>query len=195
MIIGLTGGIATGKSNVSRFLARHGYRVVDADQVAHRVQQRGSAGLRAIISHFGSGYLNADRTLNRRKLGRRVFSDPQALRDLVRVVDPDLRSRIVAELKRDCSQTKRVVLDAPTLFENGYQYLVDRIVVVACEPNVQLARLRDRDQLSIEVAEKRISSQWPLRIKAELADVVINSNGSKRQTLRQVSALIDQHRI
>ena len=133
--------------------------------------------------------------MNRRKLGHFVFTHPQELRDLVRIIDPFIRNGIVTELKRDCRTSKHVVLDAPTLFESGYQYLVDKILVVSCDPVIQLKRVMLRDHLSISNAEARIDSQWPLSIKERLADWVINSDGTKQQTLSQVKELIDCHQI
>ncbi|XIF20342.1 MAG: dephospho-CoA kinase [Acetilactobacillus jinshanensis] len=181
MIIGLTGGIATGKSNVSQYLGQRGDWIVDADTITHSVQAKGQPGLRAIIQTFGSQYLKSNGNLNRAKLGHFVFTHPQKLRQLVRIIDPFI--------------SKHVVLDAPTLFESGYQYLVDKVMVVSCGPVIQLHRLMQRDHLSITDAESRIDSQWPLSIKERLADWVINSDGTKRQTLSQVSELIDRHQI
>lgn len=192
MIIGLTGGIATGKSNVSRYLARHGYSIVDADKITHAVQSKGQPGLSAIVRAFGKSFLTANGDLNRSKLGARVFTHKSALRKLVRVIDPFIRQTVIQKMRRDSEKTNRIVLDAPTLFENGYQYLVDQIWVIACSPMVQMQRLRSRDRLSISDAQSRMGSQWPLTIKEALADVIINSNGSKRQTLAQVKKLIDR---
>ena len=193
MVIGLTGGIATGKSHVSRLLANLGYRIVDADLITHHLQQPGQPGLKTIVDHFGSRFLDRSGNLNRRKLGRLVFSNPRKLHQLVRILDPLIRHEIIRQLATDWN--RKTVLDAPTLFENGYQYLADRIVVVACSPVHQLQRLHRRDQLPLSAASRRIASQWPLAIKERLADVVINSDGTFSQTQHQVIALVHRHQL
>lgn len=191
MIIGLTGGIATGKSNVSSCLAEHGYAMVNADQVTHEVQAAGQPGLKAIIKKFGDQYLTSKNTLDRHKLGQMVFSHPQALKELVRVIDPYIRATIIRRIKTLQEQGhSKIVLEAPTLFESGYQYLADKLVVVACRPEVQLQRLCRRDGFDRKAAQERIDAQWPLKIKKALADVVIDSNGSIDQTRQQVIKLM-----
>ncbi|GAF35976.1 dephospho-CoA kinase [Lentilactobacillus farraginis] len=184
-VIGLTGGIATGKSIVSRYLGQKGVPIIDADVVAHQVQAPGEDGLKAIVNEFGRRVLSADQSLNRRELAKLVFHQPAKLKRLVQVMDPFIRKRIIAELNH-YQDYQLVVLDAPTLFENGYTYLTDSIVVVYCDPVTQLKRLRVRNQLSISQASARIKSQWPLQTKCDLADTIIYNSGTLSHTYEQI---------
>lgn len=181
----MTGGIATGKSIVSRYLGQKGVPIIDADVVAHQVQAPGEDGLKAIVNEFGRRVLSADQSLNRRELAKLVFHQPAKLKRLVQVMDPFIRKRIIAELNH-YQDYQLVVLDAPTLFENGYTYLTDSIVVVYCDPVTQLRRLRVRNQLSISQASARIKSQWPLQTKCDLADTIIYNSGTLSHTYEQI---------
>lgn len=184
-VIGLTGGIATGKSTVSHYLQTQGVPIIDADIIAHQVQAPGEDGLAAIVNEFGPTVLGADQKLDRTLLGKLVFHQPSRLKRLVQVMDPFIRREIVSRLS-DYQSEKIVILDAPTLFENGYTYLTDSILVVYCEPVVQMKRLRQRNHLTISQASARIKSQWPLQTKCELADTIIYNSGSVAQTNKQV---------
>lgn len=185
-VVGLTGGIATGKSLVSSFLKQRGVVVIDADQVTREVQAKGTPGLTAIVQEFGPAILTPDGYLDRHALGELVFSDQYQLKQLVKVIDPFIRYR-VTELLRDNVAADLVVLDAPTLLESGYQNMVDEIVVVSCSAELQLKRLISRNQLSIAQATNRIKAQWPLAVKRQLADFVISNSGTKKQTQQQVT--------
>lgn len=188
-VIGLTGGIATGKTTVSKYLNSIGYQIIDADQITHMVQKKGSEGLNAIATFFGSEILNANGELNRPRLGAMVFKHPDKLRQLVRIIDPYIREQIIKEIKNTTHDV--VILDAPTLFENGYHYLCDEIIVVICSYENQLQRLMQRDKLTCLAAKHRINSQWPLDIKTQLADHSVDSNGSIMQTRQQVVKLLN----
>lgn len=185
-IVGLTGGIATGKSLVSKYLTTQGIPVIDADQVTREVQARGTAGLAAITAVFGPTILTENGDLNRQQLGELVFNDSTQLKLLVRTIDPFIRAEITNQIK-NYQDKQLVILDAPMLFEQGYQTMVDQIMVVYCNPEQQLRRLCQRDQLSIGEATKRIASQWPLSVKQSLADEIINNSGSIKQTQVQVA--------
>lgn len=184
-LIGLTGGIATGKSVVSDYLHQQGIPVIDADIVTHQVEQTGTPGLQALVDAFGQRILLADGALDRQALGRIVFNNPADLKQLVRIIDPFIREEILSQLKR-YRDTEMTVLDAPTLFENGYVHLVDEVVVVYCDPVTQLQRLMKRNKLSIVSATKRIRNQWPLQTKCDLADTIIYNSGTMTTTLTQV---------
>ncbi|WP_172189895.1 dephospho-CoA kinase [Lentilactobacillus kribbianus] len=185
-IVGLTGGIATGKSLVSKYLTTQGIPVIDADQVTREVQARGTAGLAAITAVFGPTILTENGDLNRQQLGELVFNDSTQLKLLVRTIDPFIRAEITNQIK-NYQDKQLVILDAPMLFEQGYQTMVDQIMVVYCNPEQQLRRLCQRNQLSIGEATKRIASQWPLSVKQSLADEIINNSGSIKQTQVQVA--------
>ncbi|GAY72833.1 dephospho-CoA kinase [Lentilactobacillus kosonis] len=185
-IIGLTGGIATGKTQVSNYLKSLKIPIIDADLVARDVESKDQAGLAAIIDNFGSDFLDANGELNRRKLGNLVFSSKIELSKLIRVINPFIEAEIYRQIDY-YSAKELVVIDAPTLFENGYNSIVDEIVVVYADPTTQLARLMKRNQLSIADATKRIASQWPMTIKQELADIVFYNSGKFELTKQQIN--------
>ena len=188
-VIGLTGGIATGKSTVSEYLASVGYEIIDAEKITHQVQSKGSKGLEAIAAFFGKDIIKEDGELNRQKLGSIVFNDKSKLIELTRIIDPFIRNEVIRRI--DETKNDVVILDAPTLFENGYHFMCDDIISVVCDFDEQEKRLMERDSLSKEDADSRIKSQWPLKIKAELSTYVIDSNGSIMQTRNQVVKLFN----
>lgn len=187
-LIGLTGGIASGKSLVSAYLRELGAQIIDADQIARRVVQPGGAALREIVAEFGDSLLNSDGTLNRKELGRIVFSDPAKLERLNRITHP----RILAEMEmllekcRMCGAGRVIVLDVPLLFEVGLDRLVDEVWVVAVDYSTQLERLMKRDNLSEEEARRRIAAQIPMDEKIRRADRVIDNRFAPEETKRQV---------
>ena len=189
-IIGLTGGIATGKSAVSQYLAAKQIPIIDADKVAHQVQQPGQAGLAAIVRAFGKAVLTSDGSLDRERLGQLVFGHPERLNQLVSVMDPYIRETILNQLAR-YHDHKLVVIDAPTLFENGYTYLAAEIMVVYCDPVTQMKRLMKRNHLTIAQAAARMKSQWPLQTKCDLADTIIYNSGSLAHTNEQIDKWLE----
>ncbi|WP_418525435.1 dephospho-CoA kinase [Limosilactobacillus vaginalis] len=192
-LIGLTGGIATGKSTVSTLLRLSGYPVIDADQLVRQLQTAHSKGLERLTAVFGSGILNADQTLNRQALGSLVFSDQTKLAKLNMVMQPLIRDEIWRQVKNyQKQQIPYVILDAPLLFEENYADECDLVVVVATDHQIQVQRLMKRNSYSQAEAEQRIDSQMPLAEKKRLADIVIDNNGSKEELKRQVAGLIDQ---
>ena len=192
-LIGLTGGIATGKSTVSTLLRLSGYPVIDADQLVRQLQTAHSKGLERLTAVFGSGILNADQTLNRQALGSLVFSDQTKLAKLNMVMQPLIRDEIWRQVKNyQKQQIPYVILDAPLLFEENYADECDLVVVVATDHQIQVQRLMKRNGYSQAEAEQRIDSQMLLAEKKRLADIVIDNNGSKEELKRQVAGLIDQ---
>ncbi|MFQ9706589.1 MAG: dephospho-CoA kinase [Limosilactobacillus pontis] len=191
-IIGLTGGIASGKSTVSNLLRQAGLPIVDADQVARQVQRPGSVALDKLAAIFGQGVIAPDGNLNRQRLGQLVFADPTARHKLDRVMQPLIRDAIwqaVANFKRQ--GVANVVLDVPLLFEEGYDTDCDMVVVVWVSPITELCRLMARNGYSKAAAQARIAAQLPLSTKMARADVVINNDGSLEQTRRQVAQLVE----
>ena len=188
--VGLTGGIATGKSHVARRLREAGVPVVDADVLARDAVAPGSAGLAAIVERFGREVLTPDGTLDRARLGDLVFRDNTARRDLEQIVHPVVRDgidRFFAGLPAD---TKVAVADIPLLYESGREHDFDTVVVVACAPAVQVERVMSRDGLSREAAERRVAAQLPIEEKVKKADVVIRTDGSVAETDAQVLELL-----
>ncbi|MFC6275783.1 dephospho-CoA kinase [Levilactobacillus tangyuanensis] len=189
---GLTGGIATGKSTVSGWLKEAGIPVIDADAIAHEVLAPGTAGLKAVVTTFGTEYLQG-MALNRRLLGQHVFGDATALKQLEAITTPLIKAEIVRQLDRyRRDRQPLVVIDAPTLYEVGYLVkMVDHVAVVATTATVQLKRLQRRDQLSVGDAKRRMASQWPIDRKVALATVVIDNGGTIAETRAQVVKWLD----
>jgi dephospho-CoA kinase len=197
----LTGGIASGKSLVSAYLRELGAQIIDADEIARRVVQPGGPVLREIVAEFGDAVLNADGTLNRKELGRIVFSDPAKLDRLNRIIHPQILAEIKMLLnKHRKSGSERIaVLDAPLLYEVGGEGLVDEVWVVDVDYPTQLKRLMRRDNLSEEDARRRIAAQIPLEEKVRRADRVIDNRSTPEDTRRQVRRLWEElhrrHRV
>lgn len=188
--VALTGGIATGKSTVAAALARRGVPVVDADRLARDAVEPGSPGLRALVARFGPGVLDAAGALDRAALGRRVFADTDARRDLERIVHPHVRAGVAAFFAASAARPAAVA-EIPLVYETGWFRDFDVVVVVACHPRIQIERLRARDGWSAAEAAARLAAQWPIGDKARLADRVIRSDGPLADTVRQADALAE----
>ncbi len=190
-IIGLTGGIASGKSTVSAFLQDKGYTIIDADLAARMVVEVGQPAYLAIVEAFGKGILQENGQIDRAGLGAIIFND-QSKRNLLNgIVHPAVRSMMLSHKDEAIENGKQtVIMDVPLLFESDLTWMVDRTIVVTVEEDVQLSRLMKRNELTEEEAASRISSQLPLREKAEKADAVIDNNGSVEDTLKQVEELL-----
>ncbi len=172
ILVGLTGGVATGKSTVAKMFERCGAIVIDADLLARAVVQPGKPAWREIVRRFGKSVLNADRTINRQALGQIVFRNRAKLRLLERIIHP----RVAREQARLTRQAARkdphsvVIYDVPLLFEAGIDKRVDKIIVVTADPKTQIARLKKRNGLTRAEALRRIKSQMPLAKKHQYAD-------------------------
>lgn len=183
-ILGLTGGIAMGKSTISNFLRDKGIPIVDADEIAHAVLEFKVVKVQ-LVKAFGTPILNEQKQVDRKQLGKIVFGESKKLGELNQIVQPVIRQEIIRQLKSFTTESV-VVLDAPVLFEQGYETLVDCIMVVSTTPAEQLRRLMERDHLTREDAQKRIDAQMPIEIKQKKADVTIDSSGSIEATQKQV---------
>ncbi|SBO18108.1 dephospho-CoA kinase [Carnobacterium divergens] len=193
VILGLTGSIATGKSTVSQLFKDFGFPVVDADLGARAVVEKGTAGLRAIKTYFGDEIIHSDGSLNRQKLGKIVFEDGEKRKQLNELLKPYIRKWIMDETQKQVAKgVSLVVLDIPLLYEAEYDKVVDMVMVVAVSPATQLKRLQKRNQLSKEEALLRIYSQKSIVEKEQLADIVIDNNGSKESTKQQVEKWLGQ---
>lgn len=190
--IGLTGGIASGKSTVSRLLKEASIPVIDADQVAHDVVRPGSHGLKAVIAEFGEDLLLADGSLDRRKLGQRVFGHPDKLRRLEEILHPLIRRETQRQRQNlEESGTALAVYDIPLLFETKAEGNFDGIVVVSSTKEQQRDRLRRRSGLDENEIEMRIASQIPLQYKEEQADFIVHNNRDEQHLLKEVKKLIE----
>lgn len=193
-VVGLTGGIASGKSLVSTYLRELGAQIIDADEIARRLVQPGGPVLREIVAEFGDAVLNADGTLNRKELGRIVFSDPAKLDRLNKITHPHILAEIkmLLDKHRESGSDRVAVLDAPLLYEVGGEGLVDEVWVVYVDYPTQLERLMMRDNLSEEDARRRIAAQIPLEEKVRRADKVIDNRSTPEETKRQVRRLWEE---
>ena len=187
----LTGGIATGKSFcLSRFAAA-GAAVIDADQLAHQAVDRGSDGLKEVVRRFGGDVLLPDGALNRKALGRIVFSDASARADLEAIVHPRVYRQIDQWFADLPAGTRVGLADIPLLFETGHEHDFERVVVCACDPAEQLRRLTSRDRLDVGEARARIAAQWPISEKIRRADYVIMTDWTFPETESQVRKVFE----
>jgi dephospho-CoA kinase len=177
-IVGLTGGIASGKSTLAAALRELGAAVIDADALARDAVRRGSPALARIANEFGPGVLGPDGELDRKAMGARVFADPAARERLEAIVHPAVRAGVAAETARLAADGHALALyDVPLLFERGLDREVDGVVVVYAPPEVQLARLQARDGMTVAEARARLEAQMPIDEKARRADVVVDNSG------------------
>ena len=185
-IIGITGGIASGKSTVTEFLRQQGYQVIDADQLVHELQEPGGRLYQALLSTFGSSILQEDGRLDRPKLGAMIFGNPELLAQSSQLQNEIIREELAR--RRDLlAETEDIFfMDLPLLFELGYDNWFDQIWLVDVTEETQLSRLMARNALSQEEAEKRIAAQLSLREKRKKADVLIDNNGSLEEARQQL---------
>jgi len=188
--VALTGGIATGKSYVLEQFRRRGVPCLDADALAHGVTAAGTEATAAIAARFGAQILTPDGAVDRAKLGSIVFADPTARRDLEAIVHPGVYRAIAAGLRAFelIGNSPFAVVDVPLLYETGAAKDFDRVVVTACSPQTQLARLRERG-IPEDAARQRLAAQWPTEQKTSRADFVVNTDGTTEETNQQVDAI------
>lgn len=186
--VGLTGGIASGKTTVSDALREHGAVVIDADLLAREVVEPGTPGLAAIVARFGPGVLTEDGRLDRAALGQIVFADAQDRRDLEAIIHPAVRAR-AADIEAVAPADAVVVQVIPLLVETGQHDDFDVLVVVDAEPDHQLARLRQRNGLDPEAAQARISAQAARHERLAVADVVLDNTADHDELRRQIDRL------
>lgn len=198
-IVGLTGGIATGKSTVASYLSELGARVIDADAISRDVTAPGTPGSASVLGRFGPSVQDESGHIDRKALGRLVFRDPEARRRLEGIVHPLVMDEIRAELRemndaRDGAHVGKprvVFLDIPLLYEVGADLLADEVWVVATDRHTQIERIMARDRLSCEEAKQRIDSQMPLEEKKTRATEVIENSGPIAETQARVRFLWD----
>ena len=191
-IIGITGGIASGKSTVTNFLRQRGFQVVDADALVHQLQKPGGRLFKALVQHFGQEIILENGELNRPLLASLIFSNSKE-REWSKRTQGEIIREELASLRDNLAQQESIFfMDIPLLFEQDYSSWFDETWLVYVDRDVQLKRLMKRDQLSKELAEARLSAQWPLEEKKGLASQVIDNNGSQDQLLAQVNSLLER---
>ena len=185
--VALTGGIATGKTYCLTRLAALGAPVIDADRLARDAVAPGTPGLSAVVARFGPEVLATSGALDRPRVAAVVFADPDARRDLERIVHPIVYRGIREWADRLAAAGRPLaVADVPLLYETGHDRDFDRVVVVACPPDQQVRRLAERNRLSEPDARRRLAAQWPIERKRAAADYVIDTGGTFEETDRQV---------
>ena len=189
-IIGITGGIASGKSTVTEFLRQKGFQVIDADAVVHQLQKPSGRLYQVLVEHFGEKILLENGELNRPLLASLIFSNPEEQEWSKRTQGEIIREELAA-LRNQFAQTEALFfMDIPLLFEQNYAAWFDETWLVYVSRDTQLDRLMKRDYLTIEDAQARLASQWPLEEKKRLASHILDNNGSREQLLSQVTSLL-----
>jgi dephospho-CoA kinase len=188
MNIGLTGGIATGKSTVAKLLTERGAILIDLDGIAREVVEPGQPSLSAIAERFGQAVLQEDGKLDRKKLGAIVFADPAERKALEAIIHPAIRAVMKERMAYHESNTpkKLVVVDVPLLYESKLESYFEQIMVVYVPRETQLQRLLTRDKHTLEDARKRLEAQMDIEVKKERADVLIDNSGSLSDTEEQI---------
>ncbi|HHL39692.1 MAG TPA: dephospho-CoA kinase [Deltaproteobacteria bacterium] len=191
MVLGVTGGMATGKSLVTAMLKELGAEVVDADAIAREIVEPGREALSEIVRRFGDGVIAADGALDRKALAEIVFADARKLAALCEITHPRIRAEIrrrIRELKKKDPQAL-IVVDAPLLFETGLDREMDKVLVVCAPEHLQLERARSRDGLTEEQARSRMKAQMPLEEKLRRADYVVDNSSTVERTRERVEEL------
>jgi dephospho-CoA kinase len=194
--VGLTGGIATGKSYVLGRFRRRGVPCLDADELVHGIETAGTEATMAIAARFGADILAADGSVNRAKLGPIVFADPIARRELEAIVHPAVYRAIAAGVRGFAltGDYPFAVVSVPLLYETGGETNFDRVIVTACPPEMQIARLVERG-MSDEAARQRLAAQWPTEKKTAHADFVVTTDRTFEDTDEQVERLMRNLRV
>ena len=190
-IIGITGGIASGKSTVTNFLRQKGFEVVDADALVHQLQKPGGRLYQILVEHFGEKVLLEDGGLDRPLLASLIFSNSEE-REWSKETQGQIIREELGSLRDKFSETEELFfMDIPLLFEQDYASWFDETWLVYVRRDTQLDRLMNRDQLSKESAETRLASQWPLEEKKKFATYILDNNGSRDQLLSQVVSILE----
>jgi dephospho-CoA kinase len=192
-LVGLTGGIASGKSTVAKILQSLGAAIVNADDLAREVVEPGHEAWKEIVASFGADILQSDQTLDRQKLRTLIFNQPEARKRLESIIHPRVRA-LAEERIRDYAAAGYpvAIYEVPLLFEGNLQEWLRPVILVACDVETQTARLQNRDHLTAADAEKHIAAQMSLKDKRRLADYVIENNGSLEDLERQTRQILEE---
>jgi len=192
-LVGLTGGIASGKSTVAEILKRQGAAIINADILAREVVEPDRQAWTEIVNTFGTAVLQPDRALDRQKLRAIIFDDPDARKKLESIIHPQVRALAEQRIREHAAAGYAVIVyEVPLLFEGNLQEWLRPVILVACDVDTQRKRLQSRDNLSAVQAQKHIEAQMSLEEKRRLADYVIENNGSLEDLERQVQAVLEK---
>ncbi|EME2737751.1 TPA: dephospho-CoA kinase [Staphylococcus aureus] len=191
-VIGLTGGIASGKSTVSELLSVFGFKVVDADKAAREAVKKGSKGLAQVREVFGDEAIDENGEMNRHYMGDLVFNHPEKRLELNAIIHPIVRDIMEEEKQEYLKQGYNVIMDIPLLFENELENTVDEVWVVYTSESIQMDRLMQRNNLSLEDAKARVYSQISIDKKSRMADHVIDNLGDKLELKQNLERLLEE---
>ncbi|HCD4517680.1 dephospho-CoA kinase [Staphylococcus aureus] len=191
-VIGLTGGIASGKSTVSELLSVFGFKVVDADKAAREAVKKGSKGLAQVREVFGDEAIDENGEMNRRYMGDLVFNHPEKRLELNAIIHPIVRDIMEEEKQEYLKQGYNVIMDIPLLFENELENTVDEVWVVYTSESIQMDRLMQRNNLSLEDTKARVYSQISIDKKSRMADHVIDNLGDKLELKQNLERLLEE---
>ncbi|HCZ3309528.1 TPA: dephospho-CoA kinase [Staphylococcus aureus] len=191
-VIGLTGGIASGKSTVSELLSVFGFKVVDADKAAREAVKKGSKGLAQVREVFGDEAIDENGEMNRRYMGDLVFNHPEKRLELNAIIHPIVRDIMEEEKQEYLKQGYNVIMDIPLLFENELENTVDEVWVIYTSESIQMDRLMQRNNLSLEDAKARVYSQISIDKKSRMADHVIDNLGDKLELKQNLERLLEE---
>ncbi|WP_154837462.1 dephospho-CoA kinase [Staphylococcus sp. Marseille-Q1834] len=191
-VIGLTGGIATGKSTVSELLTAYGFKIVDADIAARKAVAKGSKGLEQVRAQFGEEAITEEGEMDRKYMGELVFNHPEKRLELNKIVHPIVREIMEEEKHEYLQQGHNVIMDIPLLYENDLQDTVDEVWLVYTSESVQIDRLMERNNLTAEDAKARVYSQISIDKKSRMADHVIDNLGDKLELKQNVENLLTE---
>lgn len=193
-VLGITGGIATGKSSVVQHFIDLGFPVVDADIIARQLLDKNTAAYKEVVKVFGSEILQENGEIDRQVLGALVFNYPDKLKQLDELMAPFLQETILAAIKQASQNQKLVIVDVPLMYEKGYDEWMDQVAVVYCTPKQQIKRLMQRNQLTEKEAKQRIDSQLPIEMKKLLAEVVFDNSDDLTKTVQQVDTWLSNRK-
>jgi dephospho-CoA kinase len=189
MTIGITGGIASGKSYVCSEIKKLGYPLIDCDQINRDFQQIGMPIYNEIVKHFGNEFLNEDKTINKTELGKLIFSNEEK-RLLLNSISHPL---IIGEMKRQIEKNDGLIfMEIPLLYETGLEYLCDKIICVFVDEKIQINRLMARDGIEYDYTINKIKSQMPLSLKKDKSDYIIDSSNGFDDTKKQINEIIEK---
>lgn len=196
-IYGLTGGIGTGKTTVTDILRSKNYRVIDSDEIAHKVILKGNLAYYELIEKFGKDILGYDGEIHRGKLGSKVFGNRKKLDELNKITHPNIMCEIKKEIKKILEKEDIVFVDIPLLYEiedklDEYNLKFDEIILVYVEEETQIKRLMERDQISREESLKKINSQMSIEDKLEKTKYIIDNNGDKSDLIYEIEKILEE---
>lgn len=189
-VIGVTGGIASGKSNVLNVIRNLGYKVIDTDFITHDLQKKGKPIYNKIKEAFGKDYFLSNGELDRAKLGYLIFHDEEAKNKLNSIAHPLIHDVVLKEIEE--SMDEIIFIDVPLLYESKFDSLCDKVICVYLDRDIQIQRLMERDKINYEYANSKISSQMDLNKKRDLADYIIDSKGTFDETNVQILKILEQ---